>query len=189
MRLIILFAGLLGLSEVRAATEAVPASVSTVYYDLTGGTIEELLQQLNALGPMAADGRRVFGYTDWQIIWSYQYKTRDANFVITTAKVEAKIVYKLPRRTGFKRTDPAEPHWVQFAAALKKHEEAHGSNALAQAEILRKSLLKEHFFDSLSKLESFVDSEGKRVVAEGRAWDAEYDKRTRHGMREGAVLR
>jgi hypothetical protein len=46
-----------------------------------------------------------------------------------------------------------------------------------------------HVFPSAEALKNFVHTEGNKCIAEAKAADKEYDRRTGHGATQGATLR
>ncbi len=164
-------------------------SIRHAPYDVRGSTTRELVREMQAKGP-AEEGRRFFGRTEWSIRWNYLRERRDGAHVIRSITVAVNITHRLPRRipTQGERDDLAA-EWARFFRALTTHEQGHARNALQHGKALHAKLLAHGPFASARELEEYVRTEGAKCIAETRAADIEYDRRTEHGATQGAMLR
>jgi predicted secreted Zn-dependent protease len=171
-------------------SNGVHTTIKTEYYDVSGNSAAELVKQMKSKGPSTPGGRKVFGYTKWFIKWQYNYDTRDSGVGIISPSVTLQITYRFPRRTGEKNApDPFATEWNRFVTALTSHERGHGTNATTHAEMLYTTLNTRRRFTTRAELDEFVRKEGEKALSEARKWDDDFDKRTEHGVTEGAVLK
>jgi predicted secreted Zn-dependent protease len=85
--------------------------------------------------------------------------------------------------------DRVAERWARFMAALSTHEQGHAQNAMDHGKALYEVLRAPHVFPSAEALKNFVHTEGNKCIAEAKAADKEYDRRTGHGATQGATLR
>lgn len=84
-----------------------------IYYDIRGSTVEELIQQMSWLGPVGLDGKKHYGYCEWQ----------ESGRMMTVT---------LPRWAPYEDVDPdLIARWDNFVKNLAKHENGHAKIARA----------------------------------------------------------
>lgn len=140
------------------------------YYDVTGATLEEVLDQLDPdeWGHCAANYRYTYSATGG--------RTTRVNVTLT-------LTIRLPRWRGAgwrAASRPAREEWNRMVAALRAHEDHHAEIARTWAPIFR-----ERLFDID---EGDVELEGSNVEAEAQAEQDQYDADSAHGQNEGVSL-
>jgi predicted secreted Zn-dependent protease len=78
--------------------------------------------------------------------------------------------------------------WERHTNALWRHEEGHAVRALRAGTELRDSLLQLRT-PTCAELSSAISRATTKVLTRYRVLQSEYDERTQHGLRQGAVLR
>lgn len=145
-----------------------------VYFDVAGRTPDEVLLELAAKGPLASDGKRVDGETQWSVTWEL-LDEREGR-CIADVRIETTVV--LPRLVGGSAfTAQEEAAWDAFIWALIDHEFGHVAIS----------------YSALSRLEAALQSgpcdgateRGKAILAETRWQHTIFDRNTRHGQLTG----
>ncbi|MGH8212781.1 MAG: DUF922 domain-containing protein, partial [Rhodanobacteraceae bacterium] len=70
---------------------ALAADVRVVYYDISGRTVRDLVEQMQAKGPVdKSSSARFPAYTKWRVSWSFRYESTPGSCKLTelTASVE-----------------------------------------------------------------------------------------------------
>jgi len=161
-------------------------TASTNYYDVKGSTREELIAS-RAQGRPRKDDRHFDGLTTWKVEWSYRYSSRNKQHFLDSVDVKTVIEVTLPRWTPPPGADAdLVERWNKYVRALGIHELGHVSYArLATAE-MKKRLSVLPSYATAQELRDAVERTGQQVLADFRARDAEYDRDTAHGMKQGA---
>jgi len=159
-------------------------------YEIAGSTESELEAAMRRLGPKdPADGTAYAGYTRWTIEWSYGYTPAAAGCTIQDVRVVARIRITLPRWRGARKANPLlAADWGRFIGALRLHEDGHAAIARAAARRIARRLASVRMFRSCARLERAADAAGQRMLAQARAEEIAYDRRTGHGYTQGARL-
>lgn len=185
-------AGLPAASDVAAQAEPAAAPVAAVpsafagipnveiaYYDVTGKTPAAIRDSMNLLRPTDLnDGAKVDALNRWSFSWSYP-RDADGACMLAQAELEFQAEVRLPRLA-----DPAvvpesvRQRWQRYMTALEAHEAAHVRHAFEG----RASVL-----EALRNADCATATDaGRSAIAQLTRWDVEYDRRTRHGVSEGA---
>ena len=158
-------------------------------WELQGNSIPALLAEKSVKGP-PGQGEHFFANTHWDLHWSYRYEEKDGGYVITLLSVTVDLQYTMPRRAlppG--AADQVAAQWARFMKALTTHEIGHAENATQHGKALYTLLRKPRVFASVQELKDFIAAEGDQCIADARAADVEYDRKTQHGTTQGATLR
>ena len=182
-------AGLALLIAFGALASARAADVQVVYYDISGRTARDLLEQMQAKGPADPSGSRFPAYTKWRVSWNFRYESTPGSCKLTelTASVEGTMT--LPHWVDADNAPaPLAKEWRNFVAALRVHENghyAHGEEAADEVQALAGSIQPAA---DCSDLTREIDDRAESVLDKYRALDAKYDRDTNHGEKQGAVL-
>ena len=106
--------------------------------------------------------RGYWGFTEWNVRWS------------RSCKLEVDVIYTLPRHAN-PSSMPADVRqkFDSMLAALTKHERQHGQHGIRAAQ----------------EIEANRCRNGHAIIKKYNAADIAYDKKTGHGVLEGATLR
>ena len=179
--LAILIAGAISIAEAN--------DVSVVYYDISARTGTQLVHEMEAKGPVGPDGKRYPAYTRWHVAWDYQYRSGPGACKITdfTAKLEGTMT--LPRWIDSESAPKSLVRsWQAMVAALRIHENghyAHGIEAAREIGALPDSIRPAA---DCATLEKQINGRAQAIMDKYAALDAEYDRETRHGQTQGAIL-
>lgn len=102
-----------------------------------------------------------WAYTAWDIRWT------------GSCRVTLKLTYTLPKhRNPSSMPDTVRKRFDGMMTALVKHEQQHGAHAKAAAREIERTKCRD----------------GNAILEKLRATDIAFDKRTNHGIRDGATL-
>ena len=157
-------------------------------YTVTGSTPAEIYASLEANGPRG-DGRTFYGLTEFSMGYRYTAVALGPSGNRCRAadvQVQIGITVTLPEWDKPRAADPDLTRaWRRFSRALERHEDGHVRLADEAAERLRLRLL---------ALRTPCDTLGDRAKALADRLSAvsaehhhDYDARTEHGVKEGAV--
>lgn len=158
-------------------------------YEIRGRSYDDLLAEMRRKGPGVDDIGTRLGVHVAQWRWSYEYRTggADARCRVTDASVVLRSVIVLPRwvdRAGAVRE--VARAWPRFVDALVTHELGHRARSRTLGVRLWQSLLGLQA-ETCDALGTLLSETAARIVEEGEAAQLDYDRRTEHGVRQGAV--
>jgi predicted secreted Zn-dependent protease len=164
-------------------------TASTNYYEVSGNTHAELIASRAQARPRK-DNQPFDGLTTWNVEWSYRLSSRNGQHALESADVKTKVVVTLPRWSPAPGADAdLVARWQKYVRALGIHELGHVSYArLATAEMGKRLSAIQHR-STAQDLRTLVERTGDQVLAEFRSKDAEYDRDTAHGVKQGAHFR
>jgi predicted secreted Zn-dependent protease len=175
----------LNTSLLRADEEQVcPATITYTSYDVSGDTAEVLQEQLRTKGPRDREGKIRFAYTQWNVKWRW-HNFRDGSVDATSVQLMCSATIQLPRLVDEDKVSPqVRKLWNAFLEKTKRHELNHVAHLEQGApkiiELIHKSADERGVISNKE-----ASAIAKRVSAEIRLKDREYDARTKHGKTEG----
>jgi len=173
-----------------SAGRIVQVSVRTNFYDVTGSNGLAIRRQIASLGPVSPEGKRFDAYTDWKTKWDYTYDSAANGFYVSSAAVSLDLIFTLPRWTAPKDTDRSVLNeWKAYFAALMVHESGHSNVAWQCTDKLLNNLNRKNIYGNRTELKEFVETEGRKCLAEAKEKNLIYDKQTDNGATQGARLR
>ncbi len=159
-------------------------SVSIIYYDLDGETVQALQEQMARIGPVDRFNRRREAYTHWFLKWAWPSNGQGVP-QLNAAQVDVEIIVTLPRWFPPEPQSEAAGQWERYLRAVVAHEKGHIESALNGADTLKRKLRSiprgEWNAAAASRL-------ARSVVSKLHRFDREYDQRTDSGRKEGVVL-
>jgi predicted secreted Zn-dependent protease len=161
----------------------------TVFYDALGSTRREWLVSMRSAARRAGVAAPYLAHTEWQTRWSYASSRRSPLGCAPQAPlVEVTIRYIMPRLPADSAVAPDDMlEWQRHSVSLWRHEEGHAIRALRAAAEMRDSLTSVRA-PSCDVLPGAASRAIAAVMAKYRALQADYDTRTAHGARQGAIL-
>ena len=160
----------------------------TNYYAVTGTTLGEIHESFRQARPWK-EKSTYDGFTEWRINWRYQVTPSDEGCRCHSFTTQTAITVTLPRWTAPTNAVPGvREAWTKFFAALSKHEFVHGQNAQAAAAEMHQRVNRLTTESDCAAVRSKVEETAQRVVAEFHQRDADFDRQTAHGTRDGASL-
>lgn len=154
------------------------------FYDLQAATLDGLREEVRRKGPFDLSGIKREGLTEWSITWAWPLDT-DGSPRFRETKSRADVVVTLPCARSFDLFKPElKRKWQRYQHAMYAHEFRHVQIADAHyKEVAREISSKADL--TATKQANIVAT---RIVARIRKMDADYDRQTEHGRREGVKL-
>jgi len=175
-------------SAPRPVSEPVGANVERAFYDVSGGSVGELLASLKQHAPAATQTDSNFARTTWSLTWDGEWAPAagDSLCAVTTSKVRLESRMALPRwRPSAGTSGGLSTDWSKFVRNLVGHENGHLATAVDAAREVEQGLgrLRGPCGAMHARAQAAIDS----IVASFRLVDQEYDRRTGFGALQGAV--
>ena len=177
------------IAPIQAQSQPVVA-VNTVYYPITGATASQLRQQMNQLGPASqTSGQRFDARTDWYVRWNYQYLSQGNRCQLTAIRARADVSLTLPQwKQPANAAKGLVNRWNQYIKALRLHEKGHKDNGIATSREVLQLLNQFPAKSSCSELGTAANKAAQNIISQYSQRDLDYDRKTRHGITQGAVF-
>jgi predicted secreted Zn-dependent protease len=162
--------------------------VDTTYYDAEGSDRRQWMSSMRANARRAGVSPPYVAYTRTQARWTYTSSRSSTGGCQTSLPaVEVNIRYIVPRLVADTVDEEDMLEWRRYLVSLWRHEEGHGIRALREASEMRDSLSSVRT-TSCAALNASVNRALDAVSRKYRRLQNEYDTRTGHGARQGAIL-
>lgn len=179
------------LNAASAAQARVIVTERSAFYAVEGASSQAIIASLDKNAPLVLkDGRRFYAKTARALTWSYDYKERSRSCAVAGVRVMLDLVYTTPRWRPSRGAERALlRQWNAFEKAVRRHEKGHGAIAKKSARRLAREIKRTRTQPTCAALDAAVR---QRVAAfaekgaDGRAAHERYDRRTGHGVRQGA---
>ncbi len=188
----LIFAIALLFSDSIAVAETIE-SVEYKYYEISPRTVYEIKPELMRRSPIRSGGGSFNGHTDWYINWQFQ-TTRvqiapgQYGCQLQNIKTKVHVVHILPALSRHVTDQQTIDVFKKFNKALTQHELNHGNNGLSAAREIDKSFRSLEPQQNCYNLSRYADNLGNNIVKYFVNKDSEYDRVTRNGETEGAVI-
>lgn len=151
---------------------------------------KQLLEEIRAKGPYSEKlGRRVHGNTNWKITWRTSYLTRGSLCLIGQAEVQVGITFTMPNWVNeISGGDTLKKKWREYYSALQEHENGHKQLSVDAALEIDRGIAALEPRASCDALGKAANALGKRILAELRQRNADYDLTTNYGKTQGVRL-
>jgi predicted secreted Zn-dependent protease len=151
------------------------------YYDVVGSTEDELIDQMNKLGPADDSGYRGDGLADTNLTWDWPGKGT-SSCQVDKAVVKNTNTVTLPRwLPPANASQKLKDEWVKFMHALVLHEQGHVERYDADLKAVQDAARNATCDTAVDAMKDAV----KNVVVKHRD---EYDAETEHGIKQGALF-
>lgn len=158
--------------------EVHPARIET--YDVRGRTIADVAARIGS-GHVAR--------TRWRVTWKYTFE-ESAACRLKKFTVDVSATIRMPRWADRDAASPAaRASWDAFHEATRKHEEGHRDYGVRAGRELASEIRALGPRNDCRRLKAGVEETASRVIASYQDADREYDRVTRHGIAQGAILR
>jgi predicted secreted Zn-dependent protease len=169
--------------------EGIALMQAVTHYPVSGASARELASEMMTSGPVdPVTGRRLFGYTKYDIRWQYSTRRDSAGLCAVDAyDVELDIRIDMPGWSPVRRAARRlTAQWETFYARLLDHELGHRNIAVATATAVR------GVFAGMPpmpcpEVDGWIRSQARFVMSEGARAQRSYDRETEHGKKQGAI--
>jgi predicted secreted Zn-dependent protease len=164
-------------------------NIETTYYIIKGSTANELRKEMNSKSTIMQDGELIDAFTSWDVSWQLNWNPKNDKCHITTVSSNLDVTFTLPKWTSRDKADKNTiKQWDRYYKALIQHESGHRDIAVQAAENIEKEILGLGPSSSCKELEKKANQTGKITLNKYIALEKEYDKKTNHGMQDGAIF-
>jgi predicted secreted Zn-dependent protease len=171
-----------------AATADVREDFPVRYYAVEVTRGQKVHEAVTAASPIKKSGRTFHGYTEWEIRWTWRHRSQaDGRCGITSTDVSLTGSILLPRLAGGTQAQAAA--FERYLVQLREHEDGHQRIARAAADDIERVLKTLLPAPSCRELASEANAKARAKLDEHLEREREYDRETRHGYTQGAVLR
>lgn len=156
-------------------------NVEIQYYDVSGRNPREIREAMNRLRPADPnDGQRVDALTRWTMRFGWP-RGGPAGCQLDRAQGMFTAVVQMPRLANIDAVPASvRARWQIYIAALETHEAGHVRHAFESVATVLAAI-------RASDCASAPQARQAAVHVAG-AWDADYDRATRHGATQGATF-
>lgn len=159
------------------------------YYIVYGGSVQELRDELNTKGPIGQSGKVSEGNTRSTIEWRFDFDKTGGTCTVKEAFVDMTTVMILPRWQRPPDVDQElVSHWNRYITALRLHEDGHRYLAEAAVREIRRVLAMKSSGPDCTALRKQMNSKGHALLREVERKQAEYDRETGKGRKQGVWL-
>lgn len=148
---------------------------------------ETLQQALTASTPIVVEGKRFRGYTRWHVRWNYRW-WREASGRCRITEVTTRLFteVQLPELRGASAQHQAA--FDRYVQALSRHEQGHVQLGRDAAQAIDRAITALPEASDCATLQRAADALGHRLLREHAEREKDYDRTTRHGATQGAIL-
>lgn len=148
---------------------------------------QSLREALNAATPIRHDGKRFHGHTAWNVYWNFWWHSDGAGRCrITRVRTRLTTNIQLPQLHGGSTAQRAA--FERYTKALRHHELGHVQWGHDAAQSIDEGIAALPEAANCTALEQGANALGQRLLADHVMREPEYDRSTRHGATQGAVL-
>jgi predicted secreted Zn-dependent protease len=125
-------------------------------------------------------------YTAWNVKWDFGMGRDGKGCRVTRASTTVAVEYTMPRWKPPANADRAtRQSWERFIKALKAHEDGHRDIGIGAARAIENVVgnMTRVPCDDLSRKASEA---AKKILNDARKKEVEYERRTQHGVQQGA---
>jgi predicted secreted Zn-dependent protease len=163
----------------------VTVNVRYLPYRIDGSSSQQLRAAMDAHG-LEDHGTPVDAYTHWHVRWEYRWDG-GTPCQITSTDVTVTIGVILPAWNPPKDASAElQTSWNEYIASVLTHERGHEIVAERVGRQVEKFLKQLEPYSSCEALEGAANAGGDRLVEEGNKANLAYDRRTQHGLTQGA---
>ncbi len=171
-----------------AAGAQVIESIEFRHYEISPRTPAEIKPELMRHSPIRTRYGSYNGRTDWHIDWKSRSTHTHNGCQLTATQTRVHVVYTLPALSKRVHDPQTIDVFNTFNDALTQHELNHGKHGLAAAREMDRLFNEIPPQRNCRILARIVDDIGNATVRKYAQLDRDYDRRTRNGETEGAVI-
>ena len=156
-------------------------------YKAVANPNQPLYESLNKASPIRENGKVFHGYTEWNIIWQYQFSEENTGECkITKITTNIQTVITLPTLAG--GSAKQQNRFLKYYTALKEHELGHYYYGKTAATEIDRQLARLPRMVNCKALETSANNLGNQIIDHYKKKDSQYDVTTSHGKTQGAYL-
>lgn len=146
---------------------------------------QNLRQAINNAAPRWERGKVFHAYTRWYVNWNYRWREKD---VCRMEKVNVKLRISIELPDLQSDDAGARQEFASYIVNLKEHEMGHAETGRKVAANIVQRIKDLPPMSTCKELDTVANQAAMEEVKRGNQMDIDYDKTTRHGATQGAVL-
>ena len=159
------------------------------YYRIYPDSSADIKSALYRQSPVRENGNVYFGHTDWSVNWYISMRSEGRVCGIAELTTELNVNYTVPRLGASRVDETTKTVFDKFYRALLNHEKGHMRNGLRAIKEIEKVLGSLRTQKNCRRLERVANKKVTAILKEYKHKDRIYDKLTRHGYTQGAVIK
>jgi len=164
-------------------------AVYELFYEVDGTTADEIREQMSLRSPNREDGNVFDAHTEWYVDWRYDYNEGGGKCEVVAPNISVNVTFTMPRWIGRDSSAPAlAKRWDDYYQALVAHEKGHGNNGISAALEIEQMVSALESESSCRSMDTKIDKMANKIIKKYNKADINFDKKTSHGMNEGAVF-
>lgn len=161
--------------------------LSTRYYDIAGTSAKQLRQEMNRKGPPDESGERFDANTKWWLKWNFWYEPGRMGCRFTRFELDNQSEIVMPRWRDANAASPLlRDRWNRYYQALLAHEMQHRTHGVEAEREIRQLAAGFRSASGCAAIGDEFNRKAQQIIEKYRQADREFDRRTHHGMNEGA---
>ncbi len=159
------------------------------HYRITGNTAQDLRWEMNQKGPGGENGKRFDAYTGWRVNWNYRWWENSDICRLTSVTTRVRVTFTLPAWQNYSSADPGlKQKWNRYYKALYEHEKGHRDFGIQAAREIERSILNVSSRKNCDLLERDANAAAEATLDRYIILEKQYDVRTAHGAKTGAIF-
>lgn len=158
------------------------------FYDISGRTVDDLIQDIRLNGTKWNDGKVYSAMTNWDIHYKYEVLCQNGRYSVKSAATRVDILYNMPRLNLTSCAPELVGTWSDYLTHLQHHEFGHKDLAVKAASEVNEMFGTLPSFGSEEELAAEIAKRTEDKFRKLKEIQVEYDHDTRHGETQGAVL-
>lgn len=173
-----------------AAVSAEPEIFESIEtYKVQGIDENSLRSSLNTNSPCKQDGKVFDAFTTWFVKWNFNWHYKDGVYCISSARSNVEVKFVLPEWENYSEASPKlKTKWDTYMKALKEHEDGHRNLGVEASKAVLSAIKNVPHRSSGEQIKIAANATANRVLENYRAQEREYDRRTGHGAKTGAIF-
>ena len=163
-------------------------NLNTKFYSVDMERNAPLFPQLLRASPIIQQSSKYTGYTSTPIKWNFKYRLDDSTGLCRIVSNRTELNTKMTMPQIYGGTDRQITAFNRFYNALVRHKFSHHDIAAKTAFAIDYELTAMPAMQSCGQLEQAANDKVNKLLQIRDAKDISYDKITRHGRLQGAVL-
>lgn len=179
------------LALLTASFSVVAQSIETIEYKnytISPRSPYEIKPELMRNTPIRSRGESFNGHTDWYIDWSYQSTSDRYGCHLHSIQTRVHVVYILPVLSPHVTDARTIEVFNKFSEVLSRHETNHGNHGLLAAREVDNALNNIPPQQNCRNIKRLADGVVQQIIQKYIQKDDDYDRTTRNGETEGAVI-
>jgi len=163
--------------------------IKTDYYLVSGKTASGIRNNLNMKTPIREGGIKYDARTDCFVKWNFWWNEYNGLCTITKVKTSVDVQYVLPKLdTSIFLPKSLKRKWGTYMKALLQHEGGHKDLGVRAANEIEKKIGNMAARSSCKQLEIDANRIGDKILEKFRDLEKEFDSKSNHGTKDGAVF-